>query len=117
MLFPAVEADDSWDDLDVVPDTPAGNTNSQDPYCSVSQGIGTPSGTPNLVSPSISVPTNHFDYSGRRSTSSFGESTRMYTSHNTYAVDSNEESFTQNEMFGYRNGGHGLNLNARFYSQ
>ena len=51
------------------------------------------------MSPSISVPIDHFDYSGRRSTSSFGESTGMYTSHNTYAVDSNEESFTQNEMF------------------
>ena len=92
-------------------------TNSQvDPYFSGSQGIGTPSATHDPVSPGISVGTDHFDYSGRRS-NSFGESPRMYRSHNTYAVDGNEASFTQNDMFGYRNGRHGLNLNARFYSQ
>ena len=57
------------------------------------------------MSPGVSVGTDHF------------ESLGMYRSHNTYIVDGNEASFTQNDMFGYRNEGHGLNLNARFYSQ
>ena len=80
--------------MDVVPDTLAENTDSQmDAYLSGSQGMGTPSATHDPVSPGVSIGTDHFNYSG------------------------SEASFTQNDMFGYRNGGHGLNLNARFYSQ
>ena len=80
-----------------------------DAYLSGSQEMGTPSATHDPVSPSVSVGTYHFNFSGRRSNVSVG------TDHFNYS--GNEASFTQNDMFGYRNGGHGLNLNARFYSQ
>ena len=80
-----------------------------DAYLSSSQGIGTPSATHDPVSLDVSVGIDHFNYSGRKSNIS------VWTDHFNYS--GNEASFTQNDMFGYRNGGHGLNLNARFYSQ
>jgi hypothetical protein len=41
----------------------------------------------------------------------------MYSLPNTFGLDAHHSPIVEGQMYGYRNFGQGLNLNARFFSQ
>ena len=55
----------------------------------------------------------HLDYVWSAS-SAFGHTNVMYGG-NSAGVNPIQGAFTENHMFGYKNGGHGLNLKVHFY--
>jgi hypothetical protein len=47
----------------------------------------------------------------------FAQQGAMYSLPNTFGLDAHHSPIVEGQMYGYRNFGQGLNLNARFFSQ